>query len=267
VSSLDPTSGAPEGGTIVVITGENFVDVTAVRFGSAPAASFSVDGDTQIRAEAGPVDFSGIVDVVVSTAVGDSTTSGASAFTYAGTETAAPAAQCSVSAFNVPVGRSGCTQVGTKAGEQFRMEADFRGPNCACCEYRQFVRGTFVVNGRAVRHLLPDPAGGAPRPMLPRPAPGSGNDNFLEDGFAAPPAGINSFYGHRSQGDTDPSDRYLPDRATGCQYRGTDFPGIRAASGATFTVDLDFRGRVIDTCNGNVVKNFNEWTVRCSGTI
>ena len=174
--------------------------------------------------------------------------------------------ECTVSAFNVPTGRSGCTRDGTKAGERFNMEADFNAP-CACCEYRQFVRGTFTVNGRNVQHLLPDPAGGPARPMLPRPAAGAPNDNFLEDGVVNAPAGVNTFYGHRSEGNTDTTDRYLPDRPDGCQYRGNDFPGIRANTGDTFAVDLDFRGQIIDTCNGNAVKNTVEWTVNCTGTI
>lgn len=50
VDSLSVESGPSTGGTTVVITGTNFVDVTAVNFGAAPAASFTVNSTTQITA-------------------------------------------------------------------------------------------------------------------------------------------------------------------------------------------------------------------------
>lgn len=174
---------------------------------------------------------------------------------------------CTVSAFNVPVGRSGCVREDGDVGEHFRIEADFSG-SCACCEYRQFVRGSLMVNFRRVEVPLADPAGGPPRPMLPRPAPGSPNDNFLEDSQVNAPVGGNVFYGRRSGHAGDRSDLYLPDRATGCQYRGTDFPNyFNGAPGDVFTLDFDFRGQIIDTCNGNAVMGTAEWNVTCNGII
>lgn len=79
VTDLDPDSGTA--GTSVVITGTNFVDVTAVTFGGVDAESYTVDSDTQITAVAPEGMASGEVDVVVSTEVGDSATSDASKFT------------------------------------------------------------------------------------------------------------------------------------------------------------------------------------------
>lgn len=188
---------------------------------------------------------------------------------------AALPAQACVATFNVPTGRSGCVQVAVgalqKAGEQFRMEVDFDDTGedceCPCGEYRQFVRGSFTVNGLPVTHLLPNPTGGAPIPMLPRPAPGAPGSNFLEDGSVA---GGNPHYGHRDEdppGNADPTDQYLPARADGCQYRGNDFPGLRGPSGTTFSIDLDFAGEAVDICNGSSVLDSNQWTVTCAGTL
>jgi hypothetical protein len=64
VSSLSPSSGPVTGGTPVTITGHDFTGTTAVNFGSAPAASFSVDSDSQITAVS-PAAPAGGVDVSV----------------------------------------------------------------------------------------------------------------------------------------------------------------------------------------------------------
>jgi hypothetical protein len=276
IISISPTTGPPSGGVIVVITGTGLGGVTSVWFGDTAAASFSIDGDSQISAESPAVGLSGAVYVVVSGDGGTSGTSDATTFTFedsqstVGDTESRAAAVCCCTAFNVPTGRSGCTSDGNKVGEKFRMEADFGstdpGCTCSCCEYRQYVRGSFSVNDRPVRHLVPNPAGGAPVPMRARPAAGAADD-FLEDGIPSPPAGINVYYWHRGEGSTDGSDTYAPDRATGCQYRGTDFPGVKSAPGSTYSIDLDFRGQIIDLCNGNQVKNSADWTVTCSGTI
>jgi hypothetical protein len=129
------------------------------------------------------------------------------------------------------------------------------------------VRGTITVNGVATTHLLPNPLGGAPIPMLARPGPGATDDNLREDGVANATAPTNAYYGHRDEGTGDTTDQYPGDRANGCQYRGNDFPGVSGGAGTTFSVDLDFRGVAIDTCNGNAVVRQNDWTVTCSGTL
>jgi hypothetical protein len=54
IASIVPNSGPSTGGTTVVITGRNFTGATAVRFGANPAASFTVDSDTQITAVSPP---------------------------------------------------------------------------------------------------------------------------------------------------------------------------------------------------------------------
>src|SRR5262249_41106397 len=50
VANVNPNTGPMQGGTSVTITGTNFSDVTAVRFGSNAAGSFIVNSTTQIPA-------------------------------------------------------------------------------------------------------------------------------------------------------------------------------------------------------------------------
>jgi enterochelin esterase-like enzyme len=79
VTSVSPAAGAPAGGTSVTIRGKKFTGVTAVNFGSTPAASFTLTNDTTITAisPAG----TGTVDVTV-VASGTSATSTADRFLY-----------------------------------------------------------------------------------------------------------------------------------------------------------------------------------------
>src|SRR5262249_62318600 len=54
VANVNPNTGPMQGGTSVTITGTSFSDVTAVRFGSNAAGSFTVDSATQITAPSPP---------------------------------------------------------------------------------------------------------------------------------------------------------------------------------------------------------------------
>jgi len=67
VSGFTPTTAAT-GGT-VTITGQQFVNVTSVRFGNVPAASFTVLSPTSIRAVVG-TGASGAVTVITQTGIG-----------------------------------------------------------------------------------------------------------------------------------------------------------------------------------------------------
>jgi hypothetical protein len=80
VTGITPNGGSGAGGTPVMITGTNFTAATAVKFGSAAAASFSVSNATQITATSPP--GSSTVDVTVTTAGGTSATTSADRFTY-----------------------------------------------------------------------------------------------------------------------------------------------------------------------------------------
>lgn len=79
ITSFVPDNGPLAGGTSVVITGTNFTGATVVDFGATPAASFTVDSDTQITATS-PAHAAGSVAISVTApgGVGTSTTT----FTY-----------------------------------------------------------------------------------------------------------------------------------------------------------------------------------------
>jgi hypothetical protein len=126
---------------------------------------------------------------------------------------------------------------------------DGGGCKCACCEYRQYVRGSFKRNGQKVDLLLPS---GYLSPT-----------DFKEDGLVGAPYGPH--YGHRDEiGASD--DWYIPARPDGCEYQGHDFPGIGGAPGDTFDIDLEFQGEIVDVCNNIVLKSMT-WTVKLSGRL
>ena len=82
VSSVAPKGGPLIGGTSVTITGTDFTGVTAVNFGTTPAASYTVNSATQITSMSPAGTGGGTVDVTVAAAGGTSATSSADTFTY-----------------------------------------------------------------------------------------------------------------------------------------------------------------------------------------
>ena len=82
VGSLSPTSGYKGGGTTVIITGTNFVNVTYVKFGNKNAASFEVLSTTQIRAVSPSNGSTGTVHVTVLNSAGTSDTWSGDRFTF-----------------------------------------------------------------------------------------------------------------------------------------------------------------------------------------
>lgn len=85
VTGVSPERGTPAGGTTVNITGSDFDEVTAVKFGSADAASFKVNAEASITAVS-PAG-TGTVDVTVETKAGVSPATTADHFTYGPTIT------------------------------------------------------------------------------------------------------------------------------------------------------------------------------------
>ena len=82
VAEVDPDSGPSAGGNEVVITGQRFTGVTAVKFGTKNATVFEVDSPTQITAIA-PAGVAGTtVDVRVTTPAGTSAIVEADEYTY-----------------------------------------------------------------------------------------------------------------------------------------------------------------------------------------
>jgi hypothetical protein len=81
ITSISPNTGPTTGGTVVTITGANLTGATAVKFGTANAASFSVVNATQITATS-PAGALGAVYVTVTTPGGTTAPSAGAQFTY-----------------------------------------------------------------------------------------------------------------------------------------------------------------------------------------
>ncbi len=193
-----------------------------------------------------------------------------------------PLAELAAGTFQVPTARSGWVGPAPQAdgsnrwGESFRMEVDFVGTSphptmCSAGEYRQLVRGSFSLQNPitgamdAIEHHLPNMAGGAPILMQGAPAAGAASDNFLEDGHV----GGHWQYGHRRAPATNPGphNQFLPDRDTGCQYRGTDFPSLSWTPGTPYAVALDFRGSAVDSATAGEILATIDWSVSGSGAL
>ena len=95
VATLSVNSGSSAGGTNVVLTGINYNSVLAVRFGTAPATSFTVNSPTQITAVSPAGTGGATVNITVTTPAGTSAQNVNNAFTYTSSGTVLP---------NVPVG-------------------------------------------------------------------------------------------------------------------------------------------------------------------
>src|SRR5262249_5809053 len=84
ITALSSASGYATGGESVTITGTNLAQVTGVYFGTAPAASFTMNADGTITAVA-PAVAAGTVDITVRTSGGASSTSAADQFVFTAT--------------------------------------------------------------------------------------------------------------------------------------------------------------------------------------
>ena len=119
--------------------------------------------------------------------------------------------------------------------------------DCRCGEYRQYVKGHLIVNGRPeTLHLW----GGA---VL--------EDNvWHEDGLDGDPV---PRYGHRDEA-RHCNDDFPPNRATGCSYEGHDAPGV--FFGSDIDVLFKFKGQTYDRCN-DVFGAIHEWELRFVGQL
>jgi hypothetical protein len=156
-----------------------------------------------------------------------------------------PRRQCCVKDFDAP--QNSATDPTVKS-EYFEIDADFalraRRCECRCCEYRQFVRGTFTdANGAPVRFDLPS---GELSPT-----------EFCEDGSIDEfGAGDHGYYGHRATSST--GDEYGgAGKARGCTYNGRETAGCPP----TETVELEYLGVLVDVCRGRVVDT-RKWSVQ-----
>ncbi len=149
-------------------------------------------------------------------------------------------------------------------GSRFRIRARF-DPRCNCAdfEYRQFIDGNVELRDHtgATFNLNADFA-----------VPGGLPNTMGEDGDTTIPVGVaGHHYGHRFDSDnpTDNRDRYLPDRRTGCEYAGHDFPELGPIPatpgdrGDLYDWTMRFRGVIRRRGHGVVEEKF--WAIR--GTV
>jgi hypothetical protein len=153
-------------------------------------------------------------------------------------------ARCCVKHFDAPLNS---TTNATAKSESFEIEADFavrgRRCRCRCCEYRQFVRGTFSdAAGAPVRFDLPS------GPLDPA--------TYCEDGAIDEfGPGKHGYYGHRNT--SSPGDAYAgTGAAQGCTYGGKETAGCPPTDGA----HLEFLGLIVDRCQGTVAAK-RTWVV------
>lgn len=83
ITSISPNAGPEAGGTIVSINGSGFTGATAVKFGTTPAASFTVNTDASISATS-PPGVIGPVHITVTVGANTSPQVQADAFVYQG---------------------------------------------------------------------------------------------------------------------------------------------------------------------------------------
>ena len=86
ICSLSPGAGPAAGYNLVTISGSNFTNASAVRFGGTAATGVTVVSDTQITVTV-PAHAAGTVDVIVTKPGGDSTASLPDQYTYVATPT------------------------------------------------------------------------------------------------------------------------------------------------------------------------------------
>ena len=131
VDAVSPATGVVDGGTAVMITGSNLLNVGEVDFGGVPAY-FWVNDDTSITAFS-PAGSAGTVDVTAISYDGTSATTPGDQFTYV----AAPAVTAIDPATGPVEGGTAVTITGTDLGSA--SEVDFGG-----------VAASFVVNADGV---------------------------------------------------------------------------------------------------------------------
>jgi hypothetical protein len=114
---------------------------------------------------------------------------------------------------------------------------------CKCCEYRQYVRGTFTDAGGA----------GVPFDMPSGPLDAT---RWCEDGSIDEfGTGSHGYYGHRPT--SSPGDEYGGSgKSQGCTYLGNETASCPPAEGA----HLEYLGLIVDRCQRTVVAK-RTWTV------
>lgn len=179
-----------------------------------------------------------------------------------GDDSGSSSSACVTTSFDTPSNRTGQIVIdngnGTFwVGEKFDMGASFKGSYpavCSCCEYRQYLKGSYQVQ-----------APGGDWKTVPQQLrwgviidPNTYNEDGTPGGLA---------YGYRNM--VGLPDNYTPPpRTTGCSYWGHDEPAFtNLPKGYAFSAWLDFKGEIVDVCNGNKVVESKTWTVHLYGRI
>lgn len=71
IAAISPASGSVTGGTVLTLTGKNFNNASAVKFGTTPATNVSVVSDTEITVTTPRVLRPSNLDVTITTPAGD----------------------------------------------------------------------------------------------------------------------------------------------------------------------------------------------------
>lgn len=174
---------------------------------------------------------------------------------------------CDVTSFT-PKSATRLTVIFEQAGDVFKLivgmpmelQATFRNAPkatppaaCACCEFRQYVRGTLQGRLRFIRNGKYVPG---PKEKWVETKTAEFTEDATSDG---------RHYGHRSD-ENSPNDMYTRLRDDGCNYSMKDYPGIDVRQ---FILDIvndklivevnfktEFLQNIIDVCNKNrVVKS------------
>jgi hypothetical protein len=165
---------------------------------------------------------------------------------------------------------------GFMAGGQFIVRAKFDPGDCARYEYRQYIKGTASTTqgtfGGATPSRTSWRATAAPHNAGPDfQVPGGLTTTYKEDGQVI--GSRTERFGHRNHSQvlrTGIEDRYLPNRADGCEYKARDTWGLRGTArprGLRVKIDIIYRGRIIDTEDSNRVVRSLHWGVHIDDII
>jgi hypothetical protein len=84
VTGVSPATDTTAGGTLITVSGTNFIGASAVTFGSTPCTSFNVTSASSLVAVV-PIGAAGTVDITVTTSSGTSAVTSADHFAYTST--------------------------------------------------------------------------------------------------------------------------------------------------------------------------------------
>jgi len=121
--------------------------------------------------------------------------------------------------------------------------------DCACGEYRQFVKGHILKNNQSFNIGLCDGAKLEESVWH--------EDGDAQTGFCP---------GHRDRPEIKNDIFDQPNRESGCHYHGKDEPSVPGKSGDMIDVDLKFKGQTFDKCLGKFGK-IHEWSFTYKGSL